>query len=147
MDVRAVKYHLDFLEKHEAIASLMQEGYLRYYPRKWDEGYFRERIGASEKRVLGLLRQRVPLHITLLLIERGEMSGEEIQQQAGIAASTLTYHMKKLVRLQLIESRTEDRKKAYRVADPGTLVQLLMEYRPTTDLVEDFLDLWKKIQI
>ncbi|MFQ5837479.1 MAG: winged helix-turn-helix transcriptional regulator [Thermoplasmata archaeon] len=145
MDVRALRYHLEFLEKHEAITSLMQEGYLRYYPRQWDEGYFRERVGAFEKRVLGLLRQRMPLHLILLLLDQGEMSSEELQTHAGIAPSTLSYHLKKLSKLQLIESRTEGKRKIYRAGDPQAVVQILMKYRPTRDLVEDFLELWEKI--
>ncbi len=147
MDVRALKYHLDFLERNEAITSLMQEGYLRYYPRQWDEGFFRERIGASEKRALGLLRQRMPLHLALLLIERGEMTSEDLHRQAGIAASTLSYQMKKLTQLRLVESRTSGRRKVYRVADPQALVQFLLRYRPPRDLIEDFLDLWENIQL
>ncbi len=145
MDVRALRYHLDFLEKHEAVTSLMQEGYLRYYPRQWDEGYFRERIGPFEKRVLGVLRQRVPLQLVLLLLDRSEMSSDELKEEASIAASTLSYHLKKLSRLQLLKSRHEGKRKIYGVVDATVIVQLLMKYRPTRDLVEDFIDLWEKI--
>lgn len=145
MDVRAIRYHLDFLEKHEAISSLSQDGYLRYYPREWDAGYFWERIGPYEKRALGLLRQRIPLHIVLLLLDRGEMSSDELTADTGIAASTLSYHLKKLLRLQLVESRTVGKRKVYKVRDPQAVVQLLMKYRPTEDLVESFIDLWEKV--
>ncbi|MCJ2519849.1 MAG: helix-turn-helix domain-containing protein [Candidatus Thermoplasmatota archaeon] len=145
LDVRALRYHLDFLVEHEAVSSLRQEGYLRYYPRQWDEGYFRERIGAVEKRGLGLLRQRMPLLLILLLLDQSEMSSEELRKEAGIAASTLSYHLKKLSELQLIESKTVGKKKTYWVGDPDAVVQLLMKYRPTKDLIEDFLDLWENI--
>ncbi len=111
LDVRALRYHLDFLVKHEAVSSLRQEGYLRYYPRQWDEGYFRERIGAVEKRGLGLLRQRMPLLLILLLLDQSEMSSEELRKEAGIAASNLSYQLKKLSELQLIESRPSARRR------------------------------------
>jgi predicted transcriptional regulator len=145
MDVRAIRYHLDFLERHDAITSMSQDGYLRYYPREWDEGYFRERIGPYEKRALGILRQRVPLHLVLLLLDRGEVSSEDLQQEAGIAASTLSYHLKKLSKLELVESRSVGKRKVYSVRDPQAVVQLVMKYRPTEDLIESFIELWEKV--
>ncbi len=145
MDVRALKYHLDFLEANEAVTSIQQDGYLRYYPRAWDEGFFRERIGASEKRVLGLLRQRVPLHVVLLLLDRDELGTEDLQEELGLAKSTLSYHLKKLTALHLVTWRTEEKRRQYRLQDPHVAVQLLVQYRPIPDVVEDFLDLWQKI--
>lgn len=145
MDVRALKHHLDFLEAHEAVTSIQQDGYLRFYPRAWEEGFFRERIGASEKRVLGVLRQRVPLHIVLLLLERGELGTDALRAELGIAKSTLSYHLRKLARLRLVGARTEEKRRLYRLLDAHVAVQLLVRYRPTPDLISSFLDLWEKI--
>lgn len=144
-DVRAVRYHLDFLEEHSAVTSLEQDGYLRYFPRTWDEGYFRERFGPLEKRVLGLLRQRGPLRIVLHLLDGGELSSEEIRERAEIAGSTLSYHVRKLSRIGLVEERTEQKRKMYRLADRQTVVQVLIHHRPPRDLIEDFIDLWEKV--
>lgn len=145
MDVRALRHHLDFLEKHDAVTSVREEGYVRYYPRSWEEGYFRERIGASEKRVLALLRQQIPLQIVLLLVDREEARTEELQEAVGIAASTLSYHLKKLRGRGLVTYRRRQRERIYRLQDAQAVVQLLVRYRPTPDLVDEFLDLWEGI--
>lgn len=145
LDVRALKHHLDFLEANEAVTSIQQNGYLRYYPRAWEEGFFRERIGASEKRVLGMLRQRVPLHLVLLLLDQQELGTDALQAELGLAKSTLSYHLGKLRRLHLVTWRTEEKRRLYRLEDPHVAVRLLVQFQPTPDLVQDFLDLWENI--
>lgn len=145
MDVRALLHHLDFLEKHEAVTNVREGGYVRYYPRAWEAGYFRERIGAPEKRVLGLLRQRVPLQLVLLLADRGEVATEVLREATGLAASTLSYHLKKLRRLGIVAYRREERQRIHRLEDPDAVVQLLLRYRPLPDVVDAFLDLWERV--
>lgn len=145
MDVRTLRYHLEFLERRGALTSLQEGGYLRYYPRTWDEDRFRERVGPAEKRVLALLRQRRPLQIVLLLLDREDMTGPDLRVELGVGPSVLSYHLRKLTRLALIESQTAGRAKRYRLHDPEAILQLLVRYRPTPDLVEDFLDLWERI--
>ncbi len=147
LDVRALKHHLEFLERHEAVVSMTQNGYRRFYPRQWDAGAFRERIGALEKRALGLLRRRTFLQLILVLLEGGALSVKEIKERTGLAASTLSHHLSKLEGLPLVGSKREGRIKLYWATDPQATVQLLLKYRPTQDLIEDFLDLWEKIQL
>ncbi len=147
LDVRALKHHLEFLEKHEAVVSMTQNGYLRHYPRMLYEGVFRERVGAFERKVLGLLRRRTFLQLVLILLDGGLLSVEDIQRQTGLAPSTLSHHLRKLEGLPIIISKREGRIKLYRVTDAPAMVQLLLKYRPTQDLIEDFLDLWAKIEL
>lgn len=145
MDVRGLQHHLEFLERRGAVTSLREGGYLRYYPRRWDETRFREQFGPLEKRLLALLRQRRPLQIVLLLLERGEISGPELREAMGLGGPALTYHMRKLTRSRLVGVRTGGRVKHYRLRDAEAALQLLVRYRPLPDLVEDFLDLWERI--
>lgn len=145
LDVRVLQYHLEFLEGRGALTSLREGGYLRYYPRQWDETQFREQLGPSEKRLLALLRQRRPLQLVLLLLEHAEIAGPTLRGEMGVGGATLTYHMRKLLRLELVEVRTTGRVKRYRLRDPEAVLQLLIRYRPPPDLVESFLDLWERV--
>lgn len=145
LDVRTLRHHLDFLERHDAVTVVREEGYVRYFPRAWEEGYFRERIGASEKRLLALLRQRVPLQIVLLLVDEGEMDTDALREATDLAASTLSYHLTKLRKAGLVTYRREGHRRFYRLGDPEGVVQLLVRYRPTTDLIDEFVDLWDQI--
>ncbi len=145
MDVRGLQYHLAFLERHGALSSLREGGYLRYYPREWDQTQFREQFGPSEKRILAILRQPRPLQLVLLLLEGGDASGPMLRGEMGLGGAALNYHVRKLLRLHLVEVRTAGRVKHYKLRDPESVLQLLIRFRPPPDLVEDFLDLWERV--
>ncbi|MFQ5919233.1 MAG: winged helix-turn-helix transcriptional regulator [Thermoplasmata archaeon] len=145
MDVRGLQYHLEFLESHGALSSLREGGYLRYYPREWDQSQFREQFGPAEKRILAVLRQPRPLQLILLLLEHGDISGPMLQGEMGLGGAALTYHLRKLLRLHVVDVRTVGRVKHYQLKDPESILQLIIRYRPPPDLIEDFLDLWERV--
>ena len=145
MDVRGLRYHLEYLEARGALTTLREGGYLRYYPREWDETQFREQFGPAEKRILALLRQRRPLQLVLILLEQGDVAGPMLRGEMGVGAATLNYHLRKLLRLRLVGVRTAGRVKHYRLRNRESVLQLLIRFRPPADLVEDFLDLWERV--
>lgn len=140
-------HHLEFLERHEAVVSMTQNGYLRYYPRQWEAGAFRERIGAFERRAHGLLRRRPFLHLILVLLDGGTLSVQDIRERTGLAPSTLSHRLTRLEDLSLVGAKREGRIKMHWIVDPQATVQILLKYRPTPDLIEDLLNLWEKIEL
>src|SRR4030042_4100712 len=62
MSIPFVDYHTRFLEDNELISITKESGCFKRY-------YIRGEIGEKEKRLLGILRQEIPLRIVLFLLE------------------------------------------------------------------------------
>lgn len=144
LHVNLVEYHLHHLLANELVARVEEGGYTRYYPTQAPgTGGDIDRLTSHEKRVLGLLRQPMPLRIIVYLLATGHAQHKDVCDHLGCAPSTLTYHMKKLVRLGIVEQRTAGKGKGYSLPDRREVARLLMLYRPAPfDQVDAFTELW-----
>src|SRR5512136_827411 len=61
MSVQLVEYHLLYLEKNVVVYAERESGFTRYY--------IKGGIGTADKKILSLLRQEVPLKITIFLLK------------------------------------------------------------------------------
>lgn len=118
-----------------------------FFPRREGPAGAQEAIDAGDKTVLALLRQPVPLHAVLLLLDRGECRHAELDAAIPVSRTTLHYHMAKLERAGVVESRKEGKERMYRLRDGGRLLGLLMRYRPPDKLVAGFLEAWEALGI
>jgi predicted transcriptional regulator len=131
------QYHLrkladdGFVEHHE------QGGYARYYPTAKGKS---ARVTEADMPLVGLLREEVPLHVALLLLDRGPMTHTEIVEAAGVAKSTVSYHLAKLAEAGIVERVSNDTR--LHLADRERVYRLLLAYRPTPGLLDTFADLW-----
>ncbi len=139
MTVSLAEYHLRFLEKNHLIRSVKKSGYKRYFP---TEDMVKER----DKDILFEIRKEVPLKIVLLLLKNKKMTHKQIHQEMDLAASTLSYHLKKLSKLNILESKRYGRKKGYSVVDEKKIIALLVKYKPH-DILDGFTDIWKDLKI
>ena len=144
MHVNLVEYHLHHLISSELVVSVHQGGYNRFFPAQAPgAGSHVDRLTSQEKRVLGMMRQPMPLRIMVYLLATGTALHKDICQHLGCAPSTLTYHMKKLVRTQIVVQKTAGDGKGYHLADRRGVARLLMLYRPAPfDQVDAFTELW-----
>jgi predicted transcriptional regulator len=144
MHVNLVEYHLHHLIGSELVVSLHQGGYNRFFATQspGDSGQV-DRLTSHEKRVIGLMRQPMPLKIMVYLIAAGMAQHKAICDHLGCAPSTLTYHMKKLVKNEVVIQRSAGEGKGYHLADRRAVARLLMLYRPAPfDQVDAFSELW-----
>lgn len=139
MNVSLVEYHLRFLEKNGLVRSIKKKGFKRFFPTE-------ERVESADKDILFELRKEVPLKIVLLILSEGKMTHKEITQEMDLAASTVSYHLKKLTEMSILESKRYGRKKGYRVKNRKEIVQLLIKYKPQ-DILDGFTDIWKDLEI
>jgi predicted transcriptional regulator len=144
MHVNLVEYHLHHLMASELIVSLHQGGYNRFFPAQSPgSGGNVDRLTSTEKRVLGLMRQPMPLRIMVYLLASGLALHKDICTHLGCAPSTLTYHMKKLLKAEVVIQKTAGEGKGYHLTDKRSVARLLMAYRPAPfDQVDAFTELW-----
>lgn len=134
------QYHLRKLEEAEYVECSDQGGYMRYYPTS--KGKSAE-VTEADQPIVGVLREEVPLHIVLLLLDHGPMTHTQLVDQVGVAKSTVSYHLAKLAELRIIER--EPGTAALRLVERDRIYRLLLAYHPTPDLRDVFADLWEDL--
>lgn len=140
-----VKYHLLTLEKNGLVSSQRDQSYWRFWPREAGAVGWREGVDVLDKRLLAVLRRPVPLHVTLCLLDQGEMSQASINAAVPVAHSTLHYHLGVLESVGLVASERQGRERLYKLCEPERVARLLVMYRPPEDLVAGFLEAWEAV--
>jgi len=88
-------YHLNYLKKNELIIEEDKENYSRYYIAK--------KISQKEKRFLSYMRKKPSFCIVLLFFLKVCLSCSEISRELEMHPHTVDYHLKKLVKMDVIE--------------------------------------------
>jgi len=138
MRVSLVEYHLTYLEKYQLIYSVKESGYIRYY--------VKGEIATKDKKILSLMRQEIPLKIVLLLLKHANLQHKDILTNVGISPSTLSYHLKKLVKQEIIAVHSYGEEKGYSIINREMLVGFLVQYKPY-NLFESFKDIWVDLTV
>ncbi len=90
-----VRYHLNYLKKHELIETKSEGQYKNYYTK--------DKVGTYDKSILQLLRQEIPCLIFLHFLYQTFFSQKDICKELDIPPSTANYHIKKLIDMGIIE--------------------------------------------
>ncbi len=139
MSMNLVRYHLGQLKKYDIVEEVKEDEYKRYYPKEGDR-----RVDFEEKRYLALLREKIPLNVVVYLLNRGEPASHgDIKEQLDVAASTLSYHLKKMREKGLLTKEG----RAYWISEPKEVSELLVKYEPPKDVVDEFIDLWESLSL
>lgn len=132
-----VQYHLRRLVEEGFVEAHEQGGYTRYYP---TDKARQLRVTDRDLPLVGLLREEVPLHVVLILLDHGPQTHAQLVERLGMAKSTVSYHLAKLAEAGIVERDPGTAK--VRLADRDRIHALLLAYRPTPDLLGAFADLW-----
>ena len=138
MRISLVEYHCIYLEKNQIFHHVKESGYMRYY--------VKGEIAPSDKRILSLLKQEIPLKIVLLLLKYINLQHKDILGNINVAPSTLSYHLKKLVKNRIITVYTYGEERGYSIINKGVVVKLLIQYKPY-NLFESFKDIWVDLTV
>ena len=146
VSITLADYHLRFLEKHELVSSSMDGEYKRFYPRyALGDATARPALSDGEKVALGFLRQPVPLRAISFLMEREGALHGEILASVPVSASTLTHHLKKLLRAGIV---TRDPDQRFRMADGKEIARLMVTYELAgADQVDAFVRVWGEFRL
>lgn len=147
LETNHAKYHLAALERHGLVSSRIEGSMQVFFPRREGPVGPQESVAAEDKPVLALLRQPVPLHAVLVLLDRGECGHADLDEAIPVSRTTLHYHMGKLERGGVVESWRDGRERRYRLKDGDRLLALLVRYRPPDRLVSGFLEAWEALGV
>jgi len=116
-----LQYHLRKLEKEEKVFS-RKVGRRRYiFPTGFEE---------DAQRLIVAIATETRRRILLLLIEGPKGQGE-IAEKLGVSQPTVSYHMKELEKLGVVNAERSGKNIAYRLTyDPELLLRVIREYRP-----------------
>lgn len=129
-----IEYHLGLLAEAGLVEAKRDDRYVRIYPVSGP------RPTTDERRLLSLLREKLPLRITLFLLDRGEpVKHGEVADALKLGKSKLSFHLRKLEAAGLV-TKTADG--LFEAAQPKRVQRLLWTYQPTPDLREEFADVW-----
>jgi predicted transcriptional regulator len=125
-------YHLFYLKKHGLITEQTENGYLRYYASK--------DIGQINKKILNVLRQDVPRSVILYLLMYPNKSQAQILKFAkswndhpskigchlNKHHTTISFHLKKLLKMDVIEAFQKGNEVKYGVKNPEKMYDILI---------------------
>jgi predicted transcriptional regulator len=134
-----VEYHLKYLEQHELIVSKRAGRYKRYY--------IVGKLGSRDKQLMGLLQQQMPRRILMFLLLHPKTTQKRLRKEFKISASTLSFHLSKLLDSELILTLKIGRKHSYKVSDEELVAKALIRYKEgfVDEVVDDFVQTWMDI--
>jgi len=131
--ISLVEYHLRYLEKHRWVQSDKHTGYKRYF--------IHGEAGSLQKKKFSILRQKNLLKIVLLLLSQGHANHKEMLQQMDISPATLSYHLKRLVKNNILYVDRQGTVHTYHVKNPEELIKWLIKYKPY-NMLDGFNEIW-----
>ncbi len=134
-----VEYHLKYLEDRDLIVARKEGRYKRYY--------ITGSMGSKDKMLMSLLRQKIPRHILMQLLLKPKTTHKELRKLFSISASTLSFHLSKLLKSEVIEQIKSGRENQYIVIDEDAVAKALIRYKKgfVDEVVDEFVDIWMEI--
>jgi predicted transcriptional regulator len=134
-----VEYHLKYLEDRDLIVSKKEGRYKRYY--------ITGTLGSQDKMLMSLLRQKIPRHILMQLLLQPRTTHKELRSLFSISASTLSFHLSKLLKNEIIQQIKSGRENEYIVIDEEMVAKALIRFKKgfVDDMVDEFVDIWMEI--
>lgn len=133
-----ISYHMEKLVAEGFAAVREHGGYTRFFPTTKGKA---TRLKPEDQVWVGMLREQVPLHIVLVLLDDGPLPHGAIVEKVGVAKSTLSYHLAKLAQAHIVVREG----RSIRLADRERTYRLLLTYTPTPSLLDAFADLWESL--
>jgi predicted transcriptional regulator len=133
-----MSYHINFLEKTGVIKIERQGGVTRFYPTNMRE---------HDRVMLGKLRQKTTRQIVLFILSNKSISFNDIVEHVECAPSTVSWHLKKLREVDLVQTKQVNGHLFYTINQKDEVVSLLNTYRASflDEMVDSFVDTWHEL--
>lgn len=141
LETGVLEYHLEYLVKKGILSSEIDGRYRRYF--------VSEEVHYLDRKILGLLRQRIPRGIVMHLLLNPSCRFQELLKKFHISKSTLSFHLKKLTRAGILDEETVGREKCYNVSDAEKVSRILITYKSSflDDAVDRFAEVWMELRV
>ena len=136
MPIGTLEYHLYQMER-EGLLVTREDGRFKSY-------FTQENLDRRDRDVLYYLRQEMPRRIALEVANEPGIRFQTLAGRLPISASTLSFHLKKLLHAHIVVEHAIGREKAYTSPDAERVKKLVVQYRTTfvDDVVDRFADAW-----
>ena len=129
-------YHLHNLKSRNLVTAKSDNRYTRYY--------VTEQLTMKDAQVFPMLRNAVTRKIILFLLLHPFSPHRILCNHIGLAPSTTSFHLKKLLHIGMIENTSIGRETMYSVKEPEHTIDLLVVYHTTflDSAVDHFVETW-----
>jgi len=136
MPIGVLKFHIQYLIKHDMITEKPDRYYKRYY--------LIGTLGSVDKEALSVLRQQYPRWIILYLLDHSVAKHKELLSKFNLKPSTLSFYLKSMVNKKIVIRTRAGRQSSYSLTNPEAIIKILITYRPSffDKLVDRFLETW-----
>jgi predicted transcriptional regulator len=132
-----IKYHLNYLVKNQLISEIKENNNIRYFPKGFN---------SENKRTLSVLRQKSVRNILLYILVHEYCNHEQIAKKVNLSNSTISWHLKKLIKSNIIQSHKEGRKTYFKIKiNKQDIINLLITYKESflDQLVNNIIEMWE----
>lgn len=113
-----VQYNLTVLEQEKKIKSIKTKFYKNYYG-----------INESDENILSILNLDSPRSIVMYLIQNGSATHKDIANGIGLSSSTVSWHMKRLIELQVVQTEYSGKYTVYSLTDRNKVLNNINKYK------------------
>lgn len=136
MSIGSVEYHLNYL-KDRNIVTCISEGK--------EKRYYLTNIDAKHKRLLAILGNDTRIKIVLFILQNNNLAThKEILTELKLKPSTLSFHLKKLIKKNILSLKPYGENKGYSVNTPSEIIDVVIRYEQHKDIINNFIELWDK---
>lgn len=118
-----VQYHIRRLERDGRIHSVRRGLYKFFYPANL--------FGERQRDVLSVLSLDRPRELLLNIIEHPDSTQEALAGATKVSQPTVSWHLKRLVDLGIVDRRQDGRVATYSVLGGGEIATFIKTYHPT----------------
>jgi len=145
LSIQLTDYHLNHLLKNNLIVTSKDPRghYKRYYVVDSD-------IEQHDRKILGVLRQEIPLSIVLLLLQHHTLQHKQLWKKLHILPSNLSYHLNKLIEYDIVTVYPHGENKGYHLKNREDIIRILEEYEVMLSMemtVDSFSNIWKDFSL
>ncbi|NND85957.1 MAG: winged helix-turn-helix transcriptional regulator [Nitrosopumilus sp.] len=132
-----VQYHLNVLEKEGKIKSVKTKFYKNYY-----------HIDESSDKVLSVFNLESPRSIILCLLQHEPSTHQDIAKRVGLSSSTVSWHMKRLLELNIVESEYSGKYTLYHLTSRENVLENLRKCKSTTwnSMINNMVDVFSAFE-
>ena len=120
-----VQYHVHRLENQGSITSTRRGLYKFFYPSAL--------FGDRQREILSFLTLETPRELLLTIVEKPNSVQDDLARATGVSQPTISWHLKRLVELGIVEKTQTGRSVAYRVTggDATEIASFIRSFHPS----------------